>query len=127
MIPDLVKVALASEFITLNKTLNATYLLIGLLLNQASALLICSSVALLSSIIDFFNSKSIKSIVKALIYSFEIKIKHILREKKIIDKYNAIPLVTKVNPDLTDYTTNKALEGVFKMIAVEEKEIRSNS
>ncbi len=45
--------------------------------------------------------------------------------KKIIDKYNAIPLVTKVNPDLTDYTTNKALEGVFKMITVEEKSIRS--
>jgi hypothetical protein len=44
--------------------------------------------------------------------------------KKIIDKYNAIPLVTKVNPDLTDYTTNKALEGVFKMITVEEKNIR---
>lgn len=45
--------------------------------------------------------------------------------KKIIDKYNAIPLVNKVNPDLTDYTTNKALEGVFKMITVEEKNIRS--
>lgn len=44
----------------------------------------------------------------------------------IIKKYNSIPLVTKVNPDLTDYTTNKALEGVFKMIAVEEKNIRTN-
>lgn len=44
----------------------------------------------------------------------------------IISKYNAIPLVKKVNPDLTDYTTNKALEGVFKMIAVEEKNIRTN-
>ena len=44
----------------------------------------------------------------------------------IIRKYNSIPLVSKVNPDLTDYTTNKALEGVFKMIAVEEKEIRTN-
>lgn len=44
----------------------------------------------------------------------------------IITKYNALPLVKKVNPDLTDYTTNKALEGVFKMIAVEEKEIRTN-
>jgi hypothetical protein len=44
----------------------------------------------------------------------------------IIAKYNAIPLVKKVNPDLTDYTTNKAMEGVFKMIAVEEKEIRTN-
>ena len=44
----------------------------------------------------------------------------------IIKKYNSIPLITKVNPDLTDFTTNKALEGVFKMIAVEEKDIRTN-
>ena len=45
---------------------------------------------------------------------------------QIITKYNSIPLVKKVNPDLTDYTTNKAMEGVFKMIAVEEKDIRTN-
>jgi hypothetical protein len=44
----------------------------------------------------------------------------------IIAKYNAIPLVNKVNPDLTDYTTTKALEGVFKMIAIEEKVIRTD-
>jgi len=44
----------------------------------------------------------------------------------IITKYNSIPLVKKVNPDLTDYTTNKAMEGVFKMVAVEEKNIRTN-
>ncbi len=44
----------------------------------------------------------------------------------IITKYNSIPLVKKVNPDLTDYTTNKAMDGVFKMIAVEEKNIRNN-
>jgi hypothetical protein len=43
----------------------------------------------------------------------------------IITKYNNIPFVTKVNPDLTDYTTNKAMEGVFKMIAVEEGNIRT--
>ena len=45
---------------------------------------------------------------------------------QIITKYNSVPLVKKVNPDLTDYTTNKALEGVFKMIAVEEKNIRTD-
>ena len=44
----------------------------------------------------------------------------------IITKYNSIPLVNKVNPDLTDYVTNQALDGVFKMIAVEEKNIRTN-
>lgn len=45
---------------------------------------------------------------------------------QIITKYNSVPLVKKVNPDLTDYTTHKAMEGVFKMIAVEEKNIRTN-
>ena len=44
----------------------------------------------------------------------------------IITKYNSIPLVNKVNPDLTDYVTNQALNGVLKMIAVEEKNIRTN-
>ena len=43
----------------------------------------------------------------------------------LINKYNAIPLTKNVNPDLTDYVTNEALNGVFKMIAVEEKEIRT--
>jgi hypothetical protein len=44
----------------------------------------------------------------------------------IITKYNSIPFVQKVNPDLTDYVTNQAMAGVFKMIAVEEKNIRTN-
>ena len=43
----------------------------------------------------------------------------------IITKYNAIPFVNKVNPDLTDYVTTEALKGVYTMIAVEEKEIRT--
>lgn len=43
---------------------------------------------------------------------------------QIISKYNSIPFVKKVNPDLTDYATNQALKGVFTMIAVEEKGIR---
>ncbi|CAL2085437.1 DUF4197 domain-containing protein [Tenacibaculum sp. 190524A02b] len=42
----------------------------------------------------------------------------------LITKYNSIPFVKKVNPDLTDYVTTEALKGVFKMIAVEEKGIR---
>ncbi|AWA30357.1 DUF4197 domain-containing protein [Flavobacterium magnum] len=44
----------------------------------------------------------------------------------IIRKYNSVPLVTKVNPDINDYVTNRALDGVFKMITVEEKNIRNN-
>lgn len=44
----------------------------------------------------------------------------------IITKYNSVPFVTRVNPDLTDYVTNEALNGVYKMISVEEKDIRNN-
>lgn len=44
----------------------------------------------------------------------------------LISKYNAIPMVQKVNPDLTDYVTEKALEGVFIMIEKEELNIRNN-
>ena len=45
--------------------------------------------------------------------------------KNLINKYNTIPFVQKVNPDLTDYVTGEALKGVYTMIGVEEKEIRT--
>ena len=43
----------------------------------------------------------------------------------LINRYNAIPLTADVNPDLTDYVTKEALDGVYTMIAIEEKEIRT--
>jgi hypothetical protein len=45
---------------------------------------------------------------------------------QMINKYNSIPLVNKVSPDLKDYVTKETMKGVFKMVAVEEKEIRVN-
>lgn len=45
--------------------------------------------------------------------------------KNIITKYNAIPFVSRLNPDLSDYRTREALNGAFTMIAIEEKEIRT--
>lgn len=44
----------------------------------------------------------------------------------IVTRYNKIPTVQKVNPDLNDYATDKAIEGLFLMIAKEEKNIRQN-
>jgi hypothetical protein len=43
----------------------------------------------------------------------------------LINKYNNLPLTNDVNPDLTDYVTQEALAGVYTMIEVEEKEIRT--
>ena len=45
---------------------------------------------------------------------------------QIISKYNSIPMVKKVNPDLKDYVTKETMKGVFTMVAIEEKEIRVN-
>ena len=44
----------------------------------------------------------------------------------IFTNYNALPLVTPVNTDITSYVTEQTMSGVFKMIAVEERNIRSN-
>jgi len=44
----------------------------------------------------------------------------------IVTQYNRIPLVEKVNPDLNDYATTKAMDGLFLLIADEEKKIRQD-
>ncbi len=40
--------------------------------------------------------------------------------------YNKVPFVKPVNTDLTGFVTEKALDGVFKMIEKEENNIRAN-
>ncbi|TZF85573.1 DUF4197 domain-containing protein (plasmid) [Pedobacter sp. BS3] len=40
--------------------------------------------------------------------------------------YNKLPLVTKINPDLDDYVTQKAIDGLFVQVAQEELNIRTN-
>lgn len=42
-------------------------------------------------------------------------------------KYNQVPLASKVNTDLSDYATQKAMEGLFHEIEQEELKIRQNS
>ena len=44
----------------------------------------------------------------------------------IITAYNKVPFVQKQNPDLEQYITARALDGLFKLIAEEEKKIRKD-
>jgi hypothetical protein len=46
--------------------------------------------------------------------------------KDLVTTYNKIPMVQKVNPNLDDYATEKAIGGLFVMVAKEEKSIRDN-
>ncbi|MXV14703.1 DUF4197 domain-containing protein [Hufsiella ginkgonis] len=41
--------------------------------------------------------------------------------------YNKVPLVKKINTDLTDYATQKSVDGLFHEVAEEELKIRTSS
>lgn len=44
----------------------------------------------------------------------------------VMERYNKIPFVSKVDPDLTSFVTTKALEGLFTMVEKEEVKVRDN-
>lgn len=43
-----------------------------------------------------------------------------------IKAYNAVPFVQRMNPNLSQYVTQKATDGIFLMVAIEEGKIREN-
>ena len=45
---------------------------------------------------------------------------------KIIKVYNKIPMTENINPDIKNYVLEKTIEGIFTLIAQEEKKIREN-
>lgn len=74
-----------------------------------------------------------KTTTNSLIEAFSPKIQSSLSKvgadkvwESIISKYNAIPLVNQVNPDLTSYVTERAIEGLFQQVAQKEEDIRTN-
>ena len=54
------------------------------------------------------------------------KVKALDHWDNIINKYNKIPFVEQINPDINDYVTQKAMNGLFVMIAKEEGLIRKD-
>jgi hypothetical protein len=46
--------------------------------------------------------------------------------KKLVEIYNSLPLVKKVEVDLEEYVTMEALDGLFFMVGEEEKKIRTD-
>lgn len=45
---------------------------------------------------------------------------------KVMDKYDNIPFVSSVKPDLTGYVVKKGMDGIFYYLAQQETEIRKN-
>jgi len=54
------------------------------------------------------------------------KVKALTAWEEVITRYNQIPLVQQVNPSLDDYVTEKAMGGLFHMVAKEERAIRKD-
>ena len=72
------------------------------------------------------TSASLKEKFKPIIQNSLNKVNATKYYGDLVNSYNKIPLVQKVNPDLDEYATDKAIEGLFVMIAKEEKNIREN-
>jgi hypothetical protein len=72
------------------------------------------------------TSAQLKEKFKPIIKASLDKVNATKYYKELITAYNKVPLVKKVNPDLDTYATNKATDGLFVMIAKEEKNIRKN-
>ncbi|MDD5099254.1 MAG: DUF4197 domain-containing protein [Candidatus Colwellbacteria bacterium] len=67
-------------------------------------------------------AREFKPIVKAAIQKVQVT----KYWNPIATSYNRVPLVKKVNPDLDDYVTKRALAGLFELIADQEKKIRKD-
>jgi hypothetical protein len=72
------------------------------------------------------TTASLKSKFKPVVKNSLEKVNATKYYADLIKTYNKIPLVQKLNPDLDEYATDKAIEGLFIMIAKEEKNIRKN-
>jgi hypothetical protein len=46
--------------------------------------------------------------------------------KEMMEKYTSIPFMKAESFDIDNYVTNKALDGLFYMVAREEKKIRTD-
>lgn len=82
-----------------------------------------------TSATHFFREKTTAQLVTAftpVIKSSLDKVNATRYYGDMVNKYNSLPLVKKLNPDLTGYVTNKAINALFDLVAKEEKNIRNN-
>lgn len=72
------------------------------------------------------TSVSLHAKFKPIIKSATQKVNVTKYWNPLISTYNNIPMVDKMNPDLDEYITQKALDGLFILVAQEETKIRKD-
>jgi hypothetical protein len=82
-----------------------------------------------TSATHFFREKTTAQLVAAFTPVIKSSLDKVDATKyygDMVTKYNSIPFVKKINPDLTNYVTTKATNALFDLVAQEEKNIRNN-
>ena len=79
---------------------------------------------------QYFENKTTNSLedkFKPIIESSLTKVGATKYWSDVIGRYNKIPLMTPIEADLSNYVTQKAIDGLFYEIAKEELKIRENA
>jgi hypothetical protein len=77
----------------------------------------------------YLRSKTLSPLTEAFRPSIEKSLSKVNATKywnALFTAYNKMPFVSKINPDLSAYVTDKATSGIFYQVGQEEKEIRKN-
>ena len=81
------------------------------------------------SVTQFFRNKTTASLITAftpIVKTSLDKTQATQYYGEVINGYNKIPFVKKLNPDLTSYVVGKTIDALFDMVGKEETEIRKN-
>lgn len=82
-----------------------------------------------TSATHFFRNKTTVQLTAAFLPVIKTSLDKVDATKyygDMVDKYNSIPFVKKLNPDLSAYVTMKATNALFDLVAKEERNIRNN-
>ena len=82
-----------------------------------------------TSATHFFREKTTAQLTAAFLPVIKASLDKVNATKyygDMVTKYNSLPLVKKINPDLSGYVTMKATNALFDLVAQEEKNIRTN-
>ncbi|MFM9008069.1 MAG: DUF4197 domain-containing protein [Bacteroidota bacterium] len=72
------------------------------------------------------TSSQLKAVFLPIVKSSLEKVEITRYWMPLFKRYNKIPMVKKVNPDLNDFVTQRAVEGLFMLVAEEEVKIRKD-
>jgi hypothetical protein len=83
-----------------------------------------------TSATHFFREKTTEKLLAAFLPVIKSSLDKVDATKyygDVINKYNNFPTtIKKINPDLADFVTAKATDALFDLVAIEEKNIRTN-